>query len=821
MPSEENSSVPVASSHSDRGQLGHSGRKRSAPNSESAILDEQGKHHYERPEIVINPVEDAKTDLAAHGKQPEILLRSLGPTARNVRDFDEGSVATTTIPRRNSEILGFITYKLYVSFLRFNPPGEAIDIFTPMVAPGEFGEIEGEAARFIRRHLEENCAHELYEKDLLFRNGTATFDSSEGKKTRELLSPFDWDIIRADIASHCYPRTLRMSRDVNDLDIHVDIRCEFITLRNRREANRTFAQTKSTEIYKLRRKAFNGQEYYRRRDLEMIACRETIRKIVEEDKPPGMGVADTDQLVSAIFKNARILFAMCVDARLRMLCLKALMHNGIDDRKFPVEEADICHPECGHDFDDLLKRQASFRAAEFNHLGEHQDFDQKVVIPMHYCPTSEGEESLLQEDRPSDGWVRDARNSGTDPSDKYRSRCGWGSVSEVFRVKIDEDHHKLSEDKTAAFAVKEFSDQPRRRGKDFARELKVLQRLRGHSHPHMVTHLATWTQNDKYYMLFPFATCNLRTYMTRWTFGRPLRQPTLWLLEQLRELADALRIIHNLPGDGELGSLAQLAVPSKESGWHHDLKPENILFFSTQTTPPPARLAGEGTICIADFGSGKVHTYRTASVNTKSPNGTPDYEAPDLKTEGSTSRPYDIWSLGCVFLEMLVWALLGGEAVKDFANDRHGRRNPKHAREVSEDSAFWQVTEDNRMELRQNVRTMFRKLHDTIEHGHLVPFGKVLQLVKRMLTIDRKARVDAVHVWNALDTIHREADINFMGLGEEGMETLAPQLSLDATITRIPSPQRLDTTAYFTTSPSTLFSPLRTNSRNSSRSDMS
>ncbi|KAL8754987.1 MAG: hypothetical protein Q9184_004937, partial [Pyrenodesmia sp. 2 TL-2023] len=724
MSSEEDGSMLSASSHSGKGQQGHSRRKRSATNSESAILDKRAKHHHEGPEIVIDQFEDAETDPAANGEQPEISLHSLGPTARNVHGLDQDSVAVTPISRRNSESLGSITYTLKVSYLRFNPPGKAIHISNPLVAPGEFKDIEDEAARFIRHHLERTCAQELSGKDLLLRNGRATFDCPQGKKTHDLLSPSDWDIIRADVARHCGPRALPLNSDINDVNIHVDISCDFITLRNRREANRTFAQTKNTEIYKMRRKAFNGQEYYRRRDLEMIASRETIRKIVEEDKPPGMGVTDTDQLVSSIFKNARILFAMCVDARLRMLCLKALMNNGIDDRKFPVEEDDMCHPECGHDFDDLLKRQGSFRAAEFNHLGEHQDFDQKVVIPMHYCPTSEGEESLLQEDRPSEGWVRDARHSETDPSDKYRSRCGWGSVSEVFRVKIDEDHHKLSEDKTAAFAVKEFSDQPRRRGKDFARELMVLERLRGHSHPHMVTHLATWTQNDKYYMLFPFATCNLRTYMTRWTFGRPLRQPTLWLLEQLRELADALRIIHNLPGEGELGSLAQLAVPSKESGWHHDLKPENILFFSTQTTPPPARLAGEGTICIADFGSGKVHTYRTASINTKSPNGTPDYEAPDLKTEGSTSRPYDIWSLGCVFLEMLVWALLGGEAVKNFANDRYGRRNPKHAREVSEDSAFWQVTEDNRMELRQSVRTMFRKLHDTIGHGHLEPFGQ-------------------------------------------------------------------------------------------------
>ncbi|KAL8897538.1 MAG: hypothetical protein Q9207_007169 [Kuettlingeria erythrocarpa] len=532
-------------------------------------------HHYGQPEIAINQVEDAKIGQF----RPQISVDSIGPGGRKGLGLDQDIIGIAPISRRNSESLGTILCTLRVSLFRFNPPGEVIQISNRMVAPGEFEDIVDEAASVMRQHLKDTCAQELLGKDLLFRSGRAAFDCSDGKKTRELMSQPDWDIIRADIATLCYPRTLPLNHDVNDVNVHVDVRCDFITLRNCQEGTQSFAATKGDEIYSLRREA----------DLNLISSRETIRKVIEEDKPAGMSVAGTDQLVSSIFGNARILFAMCVDARLRMACLKVLMDKGFDDTKFPVRKDDR-----------FANWQGSFRAAEFNLLGVHQDFDAKVVVLLHYYPSSPEEGSLLQEDHPSDGWVRDTRQSGTD---KDRSCCGYGSASRVFRVKIDEDQHKLSEDKTVAFAVKEFLDKPRRRGKGFERELKVLKRLQNFSHRHLVTHLATWIQNDRYFVLFPFATCNLRTYMWRWTFGPPRRAQTRWLLQQLHQLADALRIIHNLSEEGGLGT-DQLVVPSKESGWHHDLKPENFLFFSTQTTPRPEQRAGEGTICIADFGSG-------------------------------------------------------------------------------------------------------------------------------------------------------------------------------------------------------------------------
>ena len=334
------------------------------------------------------------------------------------------------------------------------------------------------------------------------------------------------------------------------------------------------------------------------------------------------------------------------------------------------------------------------------------------------------------------------------------------------------------------FAMKEFKDRPQRRGADFAQELKVLERLRSYPDEHIVTHLATWTLDDKYYMLFPYAQCNLRQYMKWMQFGTPNPDSIVWLLGQLRGLAGALRNIHNLSSTGlptsspsQVSNLRAPQVQMRESGWHHDLKPENILLYKQ---PGPER----GTFKISDFGSSKIHTYRSGSINTRSPNGTLTYEPPEAKSELATSRPYDVWSLGCVFLELLIWANLGCRSVEEFASERMDRRYPDMPTEVLADDSFWQMYTDRKTIVRKSVLDWIEKLKKVVLRQRQQPFKEVLELIRLMLNPDPKTRIDALKLWNELDKIYKQKKVDLRNDTDETMpegnsDQSLPRLSLD------------------------------------------
>jgi serine/threonine protein kinase len=99
------------------------------------------------------------------------------------------------------------------------------------------------------------------------------------------------------------------------------------------------------------------------------------------------------------------------------------------------------------------------------------------------------------------------------------------------------------------------------------------------------------------------------------------------------------------------------------------LKPDNILWFKVDRD--------KGTFQIADLGLAAFHVKDTKrrkleGMVTMTPSGTSRYEPPETDgnrgTDVSRSRQYDIWSMGCIMLELLVWMMYGFEAVRAFRN---------------------------------------------------------------------------------------------------------------------------------------------------------
>ena len=372
----------------------------------------------------------------------------------------------------------------------------------------------------------------------------------------------------------------------------------------------------------------------------------------------------------------------------------------------------------------------------------------------------------------------------------------------------------------ACFALKEFRDKPKV-STNFDRELAILKELRKYSHAHIVTHLATWTQDERYYMLFPYAQCNLREYMKQNKFNP---KDALWLLDQFHGMAGAVKRIHDLSSveapNSNLNVMTSAAA-ERRTAWHHDLKPENILFFRDASS-------GRGMFRISDWGSGKVNTYRNRSYHTDSPIGTLTYEPPEYTYDGKTSRPYDIWSLGCVFLELLIWAVFGSTIVETFSDQRDDKRNAGSGTGSMKDDAFWQRVGYEYV-LRDIVVTQLEHLDEALVRPSAPPFKEVVEYIRRMLKIKTHERIKALELCDLLDRTSFTKTIEVESPGDESGS--ATRLSLIPTDHQSPDAMALGTSAssrnsapayaeHLALSPSDMSPHASRHSRNSSASEL-
>lgn len=254
-------------------------------------------------------------------------------------------------------------------------------------------------------------------------------------------------------------------------------------------------------------------------------------------------------------------------------------------------------------------------------------------------------------------------------------------------------------------------------------------------------------------MLFPHAQSNLRELMKHAEFDASNKPDSLWLLGQFNGLAGAVKHIYDLSTaeDAPISSptLAAPSNPLRKGGWHHDLKPENILFFWSPDPP-------HGSLRIPDWGAGKVNTYRSGSVNTDGPIGSPTYEPPEATYDGNTSRPYDVWSLGCVFLEILVWAVFDFDTVQKFANDRLSSLKTGSLTGKREDDAYWKRIGAEKYVLRESVNDQIQSLETLFTRPGHPPFKEVLELVKEMLETRRDKRITALLLRDRITKIHKQ-----------------------------------------------------------------
>ena len=251
---------------------------------------------------------------------------------------------------------------------------------------------------------------------------------------------------------------------------------------------------------------------------------------------------------------------------------------------------------------------------------------------------------------PDDFWIHLASNSKENELPwSNRTVAATGGSSIVYRVGLPSALHSLAGSFRPRLAVKTLVESKR---DQFENELRVLKCFSGNSNPHMINLLMAYEQGAHFNLVFSWAESDLRTF---WRNNKPSRSlsEALWMSRQLEGITAALASLH--------GANCKPEDRDKPLGRHGDLKPENILYFRGSTS------GGLGTFVIADFGLSRCSFVpgRPEQCPTKLPR-TPAYAAP----EGLLAASYDIWTLGCVFLEFATWLLLGQEEQHKFNKAR-------------------------------------------------------------------------------------------------------------------------------------------------------
>jgi serine/threonine protein kinase len=196
-----------------------------------------------------------------------------------------------------------------------------------------------------------------------------------------------------------------------------------------------------------------------------------------------------------------------------------------------------------------------------------------------------------------------------------------------------------------------------------------LEKLNKIKHDNLIRCIAAIDKTDRYYFLFPWADGgSLRDFWNNIPY--PVLHPGFVraIIAQFDGMARALCALHNYKGERPPDRPGEAGDPDDGGGGirHGDLKPENILRFG------PRNEIDIGTLKIADMGLAKHHLENTRLRHkvTSTKYGTTRYEPPEVERSlnkvPALSRLYDIWSMGCITLELLIWLLHGNDALVKF-----------------------------------------------------------------------------------------------------------------------------------------------------------
>ena len=277
---------------------------------------------------------------------------------------------------------------------------------------------------------------------------------------------------------------------------------------------------------------------------------------------------------------------------------------------------------------------------------------------------------------------------------------------------------------------------------DFEREVQNLEKVMKiggtHAHPHLMRYHKAFKHGNFGVIIFPLAESNLRTVLESpdTIFPGFLDHP-FW--DQLLRISEALENLHSF-------NVREAERNGCLYGYHFDLKPANIL------------VGFDGNFIISDFGQAYfLHPENGVYVENsvaRGRGGDTSYAPPENEDRHlvdnehlENTRKYDIWSLGCIFLEVIWFIMKGSKGVSELYDIRTEQGN------WTDDRFYY-------LDGRRNAHLKHDLWHKTRNLMNLAPLGisrvfveNIIGLTFKMLVTNRHDRHAANQVVENLSTI--------------------------------------------------------------------
>ena len=236
------------------------------------------------------------------------------------------------------------------------------------------------------------------------------------------------------------------------------------------------------------------------------------------------------------------------------------------------------------------------------------------------------------------------------------------------------------------------------------RVLSILQRL---NHPNILKLLACYTHKNKHNIISPYVAGGTLQKFLQQEKASNLTQGEIFYM--ISGLASAVWALHEIFSEDTGATL---------KGLHQDLRPVNVLYDGNR-------------LILADFG---LSSIKSAEENSNTPfKGRVDYyQAPECADLGppyeehETTRATDIFALGCIITDMIVYHVKGRAGLEAFHKSRNFVLHPVHYHLYH-----------NGTTLNEAVAGI---LHEVSEQDGSASLRNLAELVTHMLDIDPKKR---------------------------------------------------------------------------------